>query len=130
MMKKNLLFLLSVLLCLSSCGNLGKASVEVVKSDLRAPAYPLVTIDPYTSAWSMSDCLYDTPVKHWTGHSFPLLGVLKVDGKPYRFMGDEELELYPVSGTSEQQKWDGKYTTKKPASGWEKAGFNAYVHKV
>ena len=130
MMKKNLLFLLSVLLCLSSCGNLGKASVEVVKSDLRAPAYPLVTIDPYTSAWSMSDCLYDTPVKHWTGHSFPLLGVLKVDGKPYRFMGDEELELYPVSGTSEQQKWEGKYTTKKPASGWEKAGFNDAAWKT
>ena len=28
-----------------------------VKSELRAPAYPLVSIDPYTSAWSFTDNL-------------------------------------------------------------------------
>ena len=27
------------------------------KNELRAPAYPLVTIDPYTSAWSTTDNL-------------------------------------------------------------------------
>ena len=32
------------------------------KNELRAPAYPLVTIDPYTSAWSTTDNLYDSPV--------------------------------------------------------------------
>ena len=31
-------------------------------STLRAPAYPLITIDPYTNIWSMSDTLYaDVP---------------------------------------------------------------------
>ena len=44
------------------------------KNELRAPAYPLVTIDPYTSAWSTTDNLYDSPVKHWTGKDFSLLG--------------------------------------------------------
>lgn len=29
------------------------------KNELRAPAYPLVTIDPYTSAWSTTNNLYD-----------------------------------------------------------------------
>lgn len=58
-------------------------------SVLRAPAYPLVTIDPYTSAWSFTDNLYDESIKHWTGKDFPLLGVIKVDGKFYRFMGME-----------------------------------------
>ena len=62
------------------------------KNELRAPAYPLVTIDPYTSAWSTTDNLYDSPVKHWTGKDFSLLGVAKVDGQTYRFMGTEELE--------------------------------------
>ncbi len=47
------------------------------KNELRAPAYPLVTIDPYTSAWSTTDNLYDSPVKHWTGKDFSLLGVAK-----------------------------------------------------
>lgn len=53
-----------------------------VKSELRAPAYPLVSIDPYTSAWSFTDNLYDGSVKHWSGKDFPLIGVAKVDGQP------------------------------------------------
>ena len=77
------------------------------KNELRAPAYPLVTIDPYTSAWSTTDNLYDSPVKHWTGKDFSLLGVAKVDGQTYRFMGTEELELRPLVKTSEQGSWTG-----------------------
>ena len=87
------------------------------KNELRAPAYPLVTIDPYTSAWSTTDNLYDSPVKHWTGKDFSLLGVAKVDGQTYRFMGTEELELRPLVKTSEQGSWTGKYTTQQPADG-------------
>ena len=60
-----------------------------VKSELRAPAYPLVSIDPYTSAWSFTDNLYDGSVKHWSGKDFPLIGVAKVDGQTYRFMGTD-----------------------------------------
>ena len=89
------------------------------KNELRAPAYPLVTIDPYTSAWSTTDNLYDSPVKHWTGKDFPLLGVAKVDGQTYRFMGTEELELRPLVKTSEQGSWTGRYTTQQPADGWQ-----------
>ena len=95
-----------------------------VASELRAPAYPLVTIDPYTSAWSFSDNLYDGAVKHWTGKDFPLLGVAKVDGQAYRFMGVEELEFTTVVPNSEEEDWTGKYTTAKPAEGWQRAGFN------
>ena len=36
-------------------------------NQLRTPAYPLVTIDPYISAWSFSDKLYGDNVRHWTG---------------------------------------------------------------
>ena len=78
---------------LVGCGGGKQQSEQHAKNELRAPAYPLVTIDPYTSAWSMSNQLYDAPVKHWTGKNFPLLGVAKVDGKAYRYMGEEELEL-------------------------------------
>lgn len=99
------------------------------KNDLRAPAYPLVTIDPYTSAWSFTDHLYDSSVKHWTGKEFPLIGVVKVDGQTYRFMGTEELELRPLVKTSEQGSWKGKYTTQQPADGWQNAGFNDQTWK-
>ena len=48
----------------------------------------------------------------------------KVDGQTYRFMGTEELELRPLVKTSEQGDWTGKYTTQKPADGWQNIGFN------
>ncbi len=54
---------------------------------LRPSAYPLISIDPFTSAWSRTDNLADSSVTHWTGKDFPLLGIIEVDGKPYRFMG-------------------------------------------
>ena len=90
-MRKLLYLVLGASCLLTAC-----TEAEKPKSDLRAPAYPLVTIDPYTSAWSTTDNLYDSPVKHWTGKNHPLIGVVRVDGKSYRFMGKENLPLYPI----------------------------------
>lgn len=94
------------------------------KNELRAPAYPLVTIDPYTSAWAFQDNLYDGSVRHWTGKNFPLIGVVKVDGQTFRFMGAEELELNTIIPNSEQEDWTGKYTMTQPAEGWQNADFD------
>lgn len=123
-MKKLIFASILSVTALISCNDSGKKVYEVTKSDLRAPAYPLVTIDPYTSAWSMSDKLYDESVKHWTGKKFPLIGALKVDNAVYRFMGVEDIPMVTVCPTSEQGDWTGKYTTKKPVGDWMKAGFN------
>jgi hypothetical protein len=109
-------------LLLSSCVQMDKQTV--IKSELRAPAVPLVTIDPYTSAWSMTNNLYDSSVKHWTGKEFPLLGVIKVDGEEYRFMGEEFAEKEVIVPTSEMSDWEGRYTTVKPAGNWMSETFN------
>jgi hypothetical protein len=90
---------------------------------MHVPAYPLVTIDPYTSAWSESDSLFSSPVRHWTGRRQGLIGALRVDGKVYRFMGKEELPLKPVVPMADKKPWDGRYTFTKPAEGWEKPDF-------
>ncbi len=110
--------------CLFSCSGTHDSAREVIKNELRAPAYPLVTIDPYTSAWSAADHLYDAPVTHWTAKDFPFIGVLKVDGVPYRFMGTEELDMKPLVPTSEQADWTGRWTTEKPAGDWTADNYN------
>ncbi|MBP5504898.1 MAG: DUF4965 domain-containing protein [Bacteroidales bacterium] len=66
------------------------APADASRNAMRAPAYPLVTIDPYTNVWSMADHLYDDDVRHWTEVAFPLRGWLTVDGVEYRFMGAGE----------------------------------------
>jgi len=57
---------------------------------LRAPAVPLVTIDPYFSVWSFADHLYDDFTRHWTGRRNAFTGIITVDGEPLMFAGKAE----------------------------------------
>ena len=97
---------------------------QQIKNDLRAPAVPLFTLDPNISAWSYTNNLYDDSPSHWSDKSLPFLGVLKVDGEFYRFMGTEELETVGLVSNGEDKPWEGKYTTSKPSDDWNSIGFN------
>ncbi len=108
----------------TGCQTATATADEPVKT-LRAPAYPLVTIDPYTSAWSASDNLNDDVVRHWTGKPFPLIGAVKIDGKIYRFMGMEQPELSMLSPTAKAEAWDGFYTTEEPKGEWWSVNYDA-----
>ena len=53
------------------------------------PAYPLVTVDPYISIWSMKHKkLYKDNTRMWAGYQKCLHGLMMIDDKPYRFMGE------------------------------------------
>ena len=54
---------------------------------LRAPAVPLITVDPYFSIWSPETTLNAATTMHWTGKSNSILGTVTVDGKTYSFLG-------------------------------------------
>ncbi len=54
---------------------------------LRAPAVPLITVDPYFSVWSPDTTLNYAKTMHWTGKSNHLSGVVTVDGTEYSFLG-------------------------------------------
>ena len=60
---------------------------------LRTPATPLVVHDPYFSIWSDSNRLTDGPTRHWTGVTHGLNGIVRVDGKNYRYLGDADRRI-------------------------------------
>ena len=68
---------------------------------LRAPAVPLINVDPFFNVWSRTDRLTDSHTVHWTGSEQIINGLATIDGVTYRFMGaKEDVEPLPQTDLS------------------------------
>ncbi|WP_116127158.1 glutaminase family protein [Lewinella sp. IMCC34183] len=105
-----------LLLILATCTLLDSAA----QNRRQAPAYPLVVHDPYFSIWAMDDDITASSTAHWTGAPHGLLGLIKVDGIPYRFLGKEAVTYRDVVPSSET----GRFSETNPGDGWQAADFD------
>ncbi|KAH3765162.1 hypothetical protein Pelo_2994 [Pelomyxa schiedti] len=74
-----------VVLALLPCQGEGSAPV----AGFRPPAVPLINWDPYMNIYSFSDKLTDSWPVLWTGTVKAFVGMLRIDGVAYRFMGPQ-----------------------------------------
>ncbi len=67
--------------------------VSQAQATFRPPSVPLVVNDPYLSIWSGADRLTDAATLHWTRQEHALASLIRVDGRAFRLMGDDPINV-------------------------------------
>lgn len=91
----------------------------------KAPAYPLITHDPYFSIWSNTDKLNESVTHHWTGAEQSLVGILNVDGQYYNFLGQPVYAPETLLAPGAIFPAECRFTEKKPGKNWMNENFAA-----
>lgn len=66
----------------------GPASDAIAALHFRPPAIPLIQADPFMQTYIAGDNATAAIVRHWDGVAKDTLGLLRIDGMTYRYLGD------------------------------------------
>ena len=94
---------------------------------LRLPSVPLFNNDPYFSIWSPFDRLNDGTTRHWSDAEKAMDGILRVDGKAYRFMGTQRGNLLQAIApmANGEEGWLGRVNYNRQSNtNWTQPDFN------
>src|ERR1041384_4073521 len=81
--------LLSAVSLMAACGGAppSPAPLNVDLPMFRSSAVPLFVQTPYLNTWLCGDRLADEAPKLWNGQIQGMVGMIKIDGQAFRFMG-------------------------------------------
>ena len=124
---KQLFTLIAISVCGSSMAQVPSDFEPYKTSSLRLPSVPLLVNDPYFSLWSPFDRLNDGTTRHWTDAEKSMDGLLRVDGKPYRFMGSQRQNLLKAIApmATAEIGWTAKVThSRQNGTGWTSPSYD------
>lgn len=111
-----------VLICACSCHQDGNFSLfsSTVPSE-----HTLLALAPDFSISVTGDTINKCYPRLRSGKIFPITGILRVDGKSYRFMGGDSMRISSLVPLSDDSLgWQGKYSYLFPGEDWEKSEYD------
>lgn len=118
-----IIILLGIIFLLSACFY----SKKEVKSSISIDPieHTLLAIAPDFSIKIAGDTLNKHYLQLKSGKTFPMIGILRVDGKDYRFMGGDSLRISSIAPLANDSiGWSGKYSYLFPEKGWEQKAYD------
>ena len=117
------IILLGIIVLLSACFHSEKEAVPSI--GIVPDEHMLLAITPDFSIKMAGDALNKHYLRLKSGKLFPVIGILRIDGRTYRFMGGDSLRISPIAPlANDSVGWSGKYSYLFPGKGWEQKEYD------